>query len=240
MLHLNPTVFIVDPDASVRSSLERLIRRAGWVPETFADAGDLVARRPLPVPSCLVLEIALPDLTGFEVLRSIAADRKETPIIALVGQGDIPLTVRAMKAGAAEVLTKPLATGVLLPAIDNALARSRAVLAQEAELRELRKRHDSLSGREREVMAGVVAGHLNKRVGAALGISEITVKAHRGKVMRKMEADSLAELVTMAIRLGLSVVPGMQASPVNSSLASYGMTGLMRRASPRTAFAGAG
>jgi len=240
MLQLNPTVFIVDPDPSVRSSLEPLIRRAGWVPETFAYAGDLLARRALPVPSCVVLEIALPDLTGLDLLRSIAADRKETPIIALVGQGDIPLTVRAMKAGAVEVLTKPLPADVLVPAIDNALARSRAVLAQEAELRELRKRHDSLSGREREVMAGVVAGHLNKRIGATLGISEITVKAHRGKVMRKMAADSLAELVTMAMRLGLTSVPGTQGLPVTSALASYGMTLFTGRASAPPAFARAG
>ena len=240
MLQLNPTVFIVDPDPSVRSSLEPLIRRAGWVPETFADAGGLLARRALPVPSCVVLEIALPDLTGLDLLRSIAADRKETPIIALVGQGDIPLTVRAMKAGAVEVLTKPLPADVLVPAIDNALARSRVVLAQEAELRELRKRHDSLSGREREVMAGVVAGHLNKRIGATLGISEITVKAHRGKVMRKMAADSLAELVTMAMRLGLTSVPGTQGLPVTSALASYGMTLFTGRASAPPAFARAG
>ena len=237
MLQLNPTVFVVDPDVSVRASLEAVIRRAGWTPETFASAGEFLTRPRPMVPSCLVLEIALPDLAGFDLLRHMSADRKETPIIVMTGQGDIPMTVQAMKAGAVEFLMKPLADEVLLAAVRQAIARSRAVLDQEAELLELRARHASLSDREREVMARVVAGYLNKRVAAALGISEITVKAHRGKAMRKMGADSLAALVAMAMKLGLSLVPSTQASPVTSPRASYRMTNLTGRGSPRPAFA---
>jgi FixJ family two-component response regulator len=237
MLNLNPTVFIIDPDASVRASLEAVIRRAGWTPDTFASAGGFLTRQRRMVPSCLVLEVALPDLDGVDLVRRMAAERKETPIIALAGQGDVPMTVRAMKAGAADVLTKPLADAVLLPAIGHALARSRAVLAHEADLRELRKRHDSLSDREREVMGQVVAGHLNKRIAAALGISEITVKAHRGKAMRKMGADSLAKLVTMAMRLRLPPVSSTGALAAASPHVGYGMIGLTGRGSPPSAFA---
>lgn len=206
MPNLTPTVFVVDPDPSVLASLEILIRRSGWVAETFATAGAFLTRPPLSTPGCLVLDLGIPDRDGFELLGRLAADRKELAVIVTAGRGDIPMTVRAMKAGAIEFLLKPLAGETLLAAIGQALARSRTVLQQDAELLELRKRHDSLSVREREVMAWVVGGLLNKQVGATLGISEITVKAHRGKVMRKMGADSLAGLVSMALRLGLSTV----------------------------------
>jgi FixJ family two-component response regulator len=231
MLPLNPTVFVVDPDASVRASLEAVIRPAGWTPETFASAAAFLARRAPMGPSCLVVEITLPELDGFDLLRRIAADRKETPIIAVADHGDIPMTVRVMRAGAVEFLMKPLADDVLLTAVGHALARSRATLDREAESLELRRRYDSLSGREREVMARVVAGHPNKRIGAALGISEITVKAHRGQAMRKMRAESLAELVMMAMRLRLPPVPTTQTLPVASPSNGYAMTGAPGRQS---------
>jgi FixJ family two-component response regulator len=207
MLSLNPTVFLVDPDAAARGSLEAVIRRAGCTNETLGSAGSLLTRPPFPVPSCLVLDISLLDLGGFDLLRRLATERKETPIIAIASHGDIPMIVRAMKAGAVEFLMKPLTDAALLPAIRYALAQSRAVLDQMAVLRELRNRYDSLSAREREVMARVAAGDMNKRIGAALGISEITVKAHRSKVMGKMRAESVAELVGMALRLELAAVP---------------------------------
>ena len=198
-----PTVFVVDDDISVRESLELLIQTAGWQPETFASARAFLAHPRRLAPSCLVLDVGLPDLNGLELQERIAADRAELPIIFITGRGDVPMTVRAMKAGAVEFLTKPFGDDVLLDAIGQAIERSRAALGQEAEIKVLRDRYASLSRREREVMALVVSGRLNKQVGGDLGISEVTVKAHRGKAMRKMKAGSLAALVTMAARLHL-------------------------------------
>jgi len=206
MLHLNPTVFVVDPDASVRGSLEAVIRRAGWTPRTFASVGEFLTH-PRRMPSCLVVEVSHLDLAGFDLLRRIAAEREETPVVAVAAGCDISMAVRAFQAGAMGFLMKPLADDALLTAVRDAIDRSRVILDRKADLFELRSRYDSLSGREQEVMAGVVAGHLNKRIGAALGISEITVKAHRGKAMRKMGADSVAKLVIMAMRLELPSVP---------------------------------
>jgi FixJ family two-component response regulator len=203
MADSQPIVFVVDDDVSVRESLELLIQSAGWQPEIFASAQDFLARSPTLVPSCLVLDIRLPGLNGLELQKHIAADRRGMPIIFITGHGDVPITVQAMKAGAVEFLTKPFSDEVLLSAIHNAIERSHAALAQEAHTRAIREGYASLSHREREVMALVVAGRLNKQVGGALGISEITVKAHRGKVMRKMKADSLADLVNMAATLHL-------------------------------------
>ncbi len=196
-----PIVFVVDDDISVRESLELLIRHEGWVPETFATAEAFLARPQVPVPSCLVLDVTLPDLNGLDLQKRIAADRVEMPIIFITGYGDVPMTVRAMKAGAVEFLTKPFGDEVLLAAIRGAIARSAVALREEAEMRALRDRHASLSPREREVMALVVSGLLNKQVGGELGISEITVKAHRGRMMQKMQASSLADLVGMAAKL---------------------------------------
>lgn len=196
-----PLVFVVDDDISVRESLELMIRHAGWQPLLLESAQEFLARpRPL-VPSCLVLDINLPDLNGLDLQTRIAGDRADLPIIFITGYGDVPLTVRAMKAGAVEFLTKPFDDDVLLRAIADALERSRLALDQENHLRGLRDAQATLTPREHEVLAMVVAGRLNKQIAADLGISEITVKAHRGKVMRKMKARSLPDLVKMAALL---------------------------------------
>ena len=200
----SPIVFVVDDDVSVRESLELLIKFAGWQPETFASAEDFLARPRTLTPSCLVLDVSLPDLNGLELQKLIAGDRTDMPIIFITGHGDIPMTVQAMKAGAIEFLMKPFDDEVLLSAIRNAINRSAAVLDDQAELKALRESYDSLTPREQEIMRLVVAGMLNKQIGLKLGISEITVKAHRGKVMQKMKADSLAGLVKIAVRLGLA------------------------------------
>ena len=197
-----PVVFVVDDDISVRESLELLIKSAGWQPETFASAREFLSRPPATVPSCLVLDVTLPGLNGFELQQQLA-ERTDMPIIFITGHGDVPMSVRAMKAGAIEFLTKPFEDDVLLNAIRDAIERSREALRQASAMQVLRSSYASLTPREREVMALVVSGLLNKQVGGELGISEITVKAHRGQMMRKMKADSLPELVTMAARLGL-------------------------------------
>jgi len=194
-------VFVVDDDVSVRESLESLIRCEGWQPETFASALDFLDYPRVPVPHCLVLDVSLPGLNGLDLQRLVAGDRRDMPIIFITGYGDVPMTVRAMKAGAVEFLTKPFNDDVLLSAIRSALESSRVALSFEAEMRVLRDRYASLSQRERQVMALVVSGLLNKQIGGELGISEITVKAHRGKVMQKMKANSVADLVKMAARL---------------------------------------
>ncbi len=199
-----PIVFVVDDDVSVRESLELLIGFEGWQSETFASAEEFLARPRGSTPSCLVLDVSLPDLNGLELQQLIATDRIEMPIIFITGHGDIPMTVQAMKAGAVEFLTKPIDDNVLLSAIRNAIKRSAAVLDDQSNLEALRKCHASLTPREREVIRLVVSGALNKQIGLKLGISEITVKAHRGKMMQKMKADSVADLVKMAVRLGLA------------------------------------
>lgn len=204
MSDATPVVFVVDDDVSVRESLEALIRDAGWQAETFASAEEFLSRPRVPGPSCLVLDVGLPDLNGLDLQQRVAADRPDMPIIFITGHGEVPMTVRAMKAGAVEFLTKPFGDDVLLIAIRDAIDRSESVVAREEEIRALRDRYASLSHREREVMALVVTGLLNKQVGGELGISEITVKAHRGQVMRKMKARSLADLVNMAARLQLA------------------------------------
>ena len=202
-----PVVFVVDDDVSVRESLEAMIRFAGLRAETYACAQDFLVRPRATVPNCLVLDVSLPDLSGLDLQNLIATERIDMPIIFITGYGDVPMTVRAMKAGAAEFLTKPFDDQVLLDAIRHAIERSRVALSKEAGMQSIRDRYASLSRREREVMALVVSGLLNKQVGAELGISEITVKVHRRHVMQKMDARSLAELVNIAGRLHPSGAP---------------------------------
>jgi FixJ family two-component response regulator len=203
MPHDKPIVFVVDDDASVRESLSFLIDAAGWEPETFASAKEFLSRPQALVPCCLILDVHLPDLSGLD-LQALIGDRVAMPIIFITGYGDAPTIVRAMQAGAVEFLTKPLVDEVLIAAIRSAIDRSRAEIGHAAELRALRNDYASLSCREQEVMALVTAGSLNKQVGSQLGISEITVKAHRGRLMRKMHAGSLPDLVKMAVMLCLT------------------------------------
>jgi FixJ family two-component response regulator len=199
-----PLVFVVDDDIALRDSLEFLIADSGWRAALFACATEFLASpRPAPSPCCLVLDVGLPDLNGLELQQRIASERTEMPIIFITGRGDIPMTVQAMKAGAVEFLTKPFTPAVLLHAIQSALERSRTCLEEEAKLQAIRARYQALSHREQEVMGLVVRGLLNKQVSGELGISEITVKQHRGRMMRKMRTRSLPELVIIAARLGL-------------------------------------
>jgi FixJ family two-component response regulator len=207
MPQATPIVFVVDDDISVRESLELLVRNAGWQPQLCASAQEFLARPRVPAPSCLVLDVSLPGLNGLDLQKRIAADRHDLPIIFITGHGDIPTTVQAMKAGAIEFLTKPFADEALLTAIRAAIARSAAALGREAEVHALRSSYSSLTSREREVLSLVVTGLLNKQVGDELGISEITVKAHRGKMMRKMNANSLPHLVKMAAKLRIAPAP---------------------------------
>jgi FixJ family two-component response regulator len=203
-----PIVFVVDDDVSVRESLEVFIRHKGLRVETFVSAQKFLSRPRPTVPSCLVLDVSLPGLNGLDLQKRVAVERHEMPIIFITGHGDIPISVQAMKAGAVEFLTKPLSNEVLLNAILNALERSKILFDRYTEMRGLKGRYSRLTAREREVMALVVVGLANKIVASELGISEITVKAHRGSMMRKMKAESLAELVTIARRLRLTRPPG--------------------------------
>jgi len=210
---LSPIVFIVDDDVSVRESLELLLRHEGLGVETFVSAQDFLSRPRVIVPSCLVLDYSLPGLNGLELQKLVAVERHEMPIIFVTGHGDVPMTVKAMKAGAVEFLTKPFSDEILLNAVRGALERSRAILDRDIEIQGLKARYACLTAREREVMLLVVSGLPNKQVGGQLGISEITVKAHRGSMMRKMKAESLAELVNIAARLRLRRSPA-SAAPV--------------------------
>jgi FixJ family two-component response regulator len=196
-----PIVFVVEDDVSMRESLELLICNAGWQPQTFESAREFLCRERVNVPSCVILSITVPGLNGLDLQKHFAPDRKDMPIIFVTDHGDVRMTVQAMKAGAFDFLTKPFCDDALLSSVRQAIERSRTALDREVEIRGLRDRYTSLSRREREVMALVVSGLLNKQVGSELGISEITVKAHRGQVMRKMKAGSLANLVKLALRV---------------------------------------
>jgi FixJ family two-component response regulator len=199
-----PTVVVVDDDISLRESLELLIQNEGWQPVLFESAQEFLARLPTVVPSCLILDVNLPDLSGLDIQQRISDEKFSTPIIFITGYGDIPTSVRAMKAGAAEFLTKPLDDEILIKAIRGAVLRSQANLKREGARRQLEERFASLTKREREVMSLVVKGLMNKQAGFELDISEITVKAHRGRVMEKMLASTFVDLVNMAGRLGIS------------------------------------
>jgi FixJ family two-component response regulator len=208
MSQATPIVFVVDDDFAVREALDSLIRLAGWQPVSFSSAQEFLTHPRVSAPSCLVLDVTLPGLDGLELQSLIASDRLDMPIIFITGHADVPMSVKAMKAGAVEFLTKPVPEAVLLDAIESAIARSRIAVERESQLRSLRGRHAKLTPREREVMALVVRGLMNKQVAGQLGMAEITVKAHRGQIMRKMDAASFADLVSMASRLGLAAPAG--------------------------------
>ena len=205
MPRVTPTVFVVDDDISIRESLERLLTRAGWRAEVFASAQEFLACPRASSPSCLILDMSLPDFNGLQLQQRIAGERSEMPIIFISGCGDIPMSVQAMKAGAVEFLTKPYTAAVLLQAIQGALENSRIYLSKRAQFQALLDRYEALTRREQEVLALVVRGKLNKQIAGDLGIREITVKQHRGHMMRKMRARSLPELVTIAAHLGLEI-----------------------------------
>ena len=207
MSQASPVVFVVDDDVSIRESLEALLQKAGWCVETFDSALKFLARPPVVGPNCLVLDIALPGLNGLDLQKRMVVERPGMPIIFITGQGDIPMTVQAMKTGAIEFLTKPYKGDVLLQSIRSAVERSKVLLGREEESQILKARYADLTSRERDVMSLVVVGLLNKQVGSRLGISEITVKKHRGNAMRKMKAESLVELAKMAKRLRLPQAP---------------------------------
>ena len=212
MPDVTPIVFVVDDDVSVRESLEPLIRTVGWQPETFASAQEFLARPRPTVPCCLVLDVTLPGLSGLE-LQERLAERTDMPIIFITGHGDVPMTVHAMKAGAVEFLTKPFSDTVLLDAIRGAVERSRAVLREASEMQVLRRCYSSLTPREREVMAFVASGLMNKQIAAEMNLSEITVKIHRGHGMKKMESRSLADFVLKAEALGVKSSQGTATPP---------------------------
>lgn len=214
--HATPMVFIVDDDVSVRESLELLIHCEGWHPATFGSAQEFLIHPRPRVPSCLILDLSLPGINGLDLQKRVAVEQADMPIIFITGFGDVPTTVQAMKAGAVEFLTKPFDDDVLLGAVRQAIDQSRTALGRDTEMRVLRDCYATLTPRERQVMALVVAGLLNKEVGGELGISEITVKAHRGQVMQKMQADSLASLVRMASNLRLARGPARMTGPGQS------------------------
>jgi FixJ family two-component response regulator len=215
-----PFVFVVDDDVSVRESLELLIASAGWQARTFESAQKFLDAPRVQAPSCLLLDVSMPGLSGLELQKRVASERPDMPIVFITGHGDVPMTVQAMKAGAVEFLTKPLRAEVIIGAVLSALDWSRAALEHEEQTRALRDRYASLSKREREVMVLVVSGLLNKQVGSELGISEVTVKAHRGRVMQKMNAASLPDLVTMSAQLGGQSVPGVRIARVDRAAAT--------------------